>query len=177
RAANLIQSFKKIAVDQSSEEWQVIALEGYLKDIIVSLTPKLKKTRIQIHIQCPETLRLNTMPGALSQIVTNLVSNSLNHAFEEGQEGAITITVKPRKQGVILIYEDNGKGISRENLPRIFEPFFTTRRGQGGSGLGLHLIYNIITRNLGGAIAASSAPGEGVTFTINLPEKKIESSH
>jgi signal transduction histidine kinase len=172
RAANLIQSFKKIAVDQSSEGWQEIALENYLRDIIVSLTPKLKKTRIQVHIHCPETLRFNTMPGALSQILTNLVTNSLTHAFGEGEEGAINITVKPRKQGITLIYEDNGKGIARENLPKIFDPFFTTRRGQGGSGLGLHLAYNIITRNLGGNINVSSAPGEGVTFTISLPEQK-----
>jgi signal transduction histidine kinase len=177
RAASLIQSFKKIAVDQSSEAWQVIALEDYLKDIIVSLTPKLKKTRIQVHIHCPEDLRFNTMPGALSQIVTNLVSNSLIHAFEEGEEGIITLTVKPKKQGITLVYEDNGKGISRENLPKIFEPFFTTRRGQGGSGLGLHLAYNIVTRNLGGTITVNSAPGAGVTFTIHLPEKKEEPLH
>ncbi|MDR2164305.1 MAG: HAMP domain-containing histidine kinase [Zoogloeaceae bacterium] len=174
RAANLIQSFKKIAVDQSSEDWQVIALESYLKDIIVSLTPKLRKTRIQACIHCPETLHFNTMPGALSQIITNLVSNSVAHAFEKDEEGTITITVKPKKQGITLIYEDDGKGISRENLPRIFDPFFTTRRGQGGSGLGLHLVYNII-RNLGGAINVNSVPGEGATFTINLPERGTES--
>ncbi|MDR0736184.1 MAG: histidine kinase [Zoogloeaceae bacterium] len=169
RAANLIQSFKKIAVDQSSEAWQVIALKDYLKDIIVSLTPKLKKTRIRVDIRCPEDLRFNTMPGALSQIVANLVGNSLIHAFAEGEEGVITLTVKPGKQGIVLIYKDDGKGIAREHLPRIFEPFFTTRRGQGGSGLGLHLVYNIVTRNLGGSIGVSSVPGEGATFTLDLP--------
>ncbi|MDR3158911.1 MAG: hypothetical protein LBU11_07875 [Zoogloeaceae bacterium] len=174
RAANLIQSFKKIAVDQSSEDWQVITLGAYLKDIIASLTPKLKKTRIQVDIRCPEALSFNTMPGALSQIVTNFVSNSIAHAFEKDAEGVIAITVKPKKQGVILIYEDNGKGIAREHLPKIFEPFFTTRRGQGGSGLGLHLVYNIVTRSLGGNITVSSAPGEGTAFTIHLPEKKAE---
>ncbi|MDR3351471.1 MAG: hypothetical protein LBO00_00305 [Zoogloeaceae bacterium] len=172
RAANLIQSFKKIAVDQSSEAWQVIELEAYLKDIIVSLTPRLKKTHIAVHIHCPANLRFNTMPGALSQVLTNLVGNSLAHAFEEGEKGTITITVKPKKQGIVLIYEDNGKGIAREHLPHIFEPFFTTKRGRGGSGLGLHLVYNIVTRNLDGAITTSSAPGEGVTFTMTLPEGK-----
>jgi signal transduction histidine kinase len=170
RAANLIQSFKKIAVDQSSETWQIIELESYLKDIIVSLTPKLKKTRIRIDIQCPETLKINTMPGALSQIVTNLVTNSLLHAFEEGQEGDITVKIKTKKQNVVFVYADNGKGIARENLDKIFEPFFTTTRGSGGSGLGLHLIYNIVTRSLGGNITVSSALGEGTRFTISLPD-------
>ncbi|MDR2689315.1 MAG: histidine kinase, partial [Azoarcus sp.] len=165
RAANLIQSFKKIAVDQSNETRQTILLENYLKDIVVSLTPRLKKTRIHITLLCPETLKINTLPGALSQILTNLVTNSLVHGFQDGEEGEIKITVKPRKQDVVLIYKDSGKGISPENLPKIFEPFFTTKRGQGGSGLGLHLVYNIITRNLGGTIKADSIPGEGVTFT------------
>jgi signal transduction histidine kinase len=169
RAANLIQSFKKIAVDQSSESWQTVELESYLKDIVVSLTPRLKKTKIKISIQCPETLRINTMPGALSQIITNFVTNSLMHGFSEGQEGEITITAKSEKQSTVLTYADNGKGIARENIDKVFEPFFTTARGQGGSGLGLHLVYNIVTRNLGGSITADSTPGEGVTFTMTLP--------
>ncbi|MDR3221847.1 MAG: HAMP domain-containing histidine kinase [Candidatus Accumulibacter sp.] len=169
RAANLIQSFKKIAVDQSSEIWQTVELETYLRDIIVSLTPKLKKTKIKVSIQCPEALRINTMPGALTQILTNLVTNSLAHGFDEGQEGEIVIAAKSKKQSIVLSYTDNGKGIARENLDRIFEPFFTTARGQGGSGLGLHLVYNIVTRSLQGGITVSSEPGEGVRFTITLP--------
>ncbi|MDR1709004.1 MAG: HAMP domain-containing histidine kinase [Candidatus Accumulibacter sp.] len=174
RAANLIQSFKKIAVDQSSESWQVIALKGYLDDIIVSLTPKLKKTKIRVVIDCPPDLRINTMPGALSQIVTNLVTNSLVHAFDAGQEGEISITAALRKNAIALIYADNGKGIARENLAKIFEPFFTTKRGQGGSGLGLHLVYNIVHRNLKGRIEVASTPGEGARFTITLPDCLVE---
>ncbi|MDR1935565.1 MAG: HAMP domain-containing histidine kinase [Candidatus Accumulibacter sp.] len=174
RAANLIQSFKKIAVDQSSETWQKVALEAYLKDIVVSLTPRLKKTKIKVSIQCPEALRINTMPGSLSQIFTNLIINSLLHGFDEGQEGEIAITVKTKKQTAVLTYTDNGKGIKRENLGRIFEPFFTTSRGQGGSGLGLHLVYNIVTRSLKGSITASSEPGEGVRFTLSLPDSVVE---
>ena len=176
RAANLIQSFKKIAVDQSNESWQTIALESYLKDIIVSLTPKLKKTKIHVDIRCPSDLCIATMPGALSQIVTNLVTNSLMHAFDPGEEGTIEITAKPKKGAVALIYADNGKGIPRENLNKIFEPFFTTKRGQGGSGLGLHLTYNIVTRNLKGMITVSSTVGEGTSFTITLPEGEATGS-
>jgi signal transduction histidine kinase len=174
RAADLIQSFKKIAVDQSSETWQTVGLEAYLRDIIVSLTPKLKKTKIQISIQCPETLRINTMPGALSQIFTNLITNSVIHGFDAGQEGEITITVKTKKQNTVLTYTDNGKGITHKNLGKVFEPFFTTARGQGGSGLGLHLVYNIVTRSLGGNITVSSDPGEGVRFTLTLPDSVVE---
>jgi signal transduction histidine kinase len=171
RAANLIQSFKKIAVDQSSEAWQTVGLESYLKDIIVSLTPKLKKTKVTVSpIQCPENLRINTMPGALSQIITNLVTNSLQHGFNDGQEGEIVIAAKTRKQSVVLTYADNGKGIPDESLGRIFEPFFTTARGKGGSGLGLHLVYNIVTRSLKGSITVHSKPGEGVKFTLLLPD-------
>jgi signal transduction histidine kinase len=171
RAANLIQSFKKIAVDQSSESWQTIELETYFQDIVVSLTPRLKKTKIKVSIQCPKTLRINTMPGALSQILTNLVTNSLLHAFDAGQEGEITIAAEPREhKGTVRTYTDNGKGIAPENLDKIFDPFFTTARGQGGSGLGLHLVYNIVTRSLGGSIAVNSAPGKGVRFIMTLPE-------
>jgi signal transduction histidine kinase len=176
RAENLIQSFKKIAVDQSSETWQTVELESYLKDIVVSLTPKLKKTRIKVIIQCPQTLRINTMPGALSQIITNLIANSLIHGFREGQEGEITISAKSEKQATVMTYADNGKGISPENIGRIFEPFFTTARGQGGSGLGLHLVYNIVTLSLGGNIAVSSELGEGVRFTVTLPDSVAEAN-
>jgi signal transduction histidine kinase len=171
RAANLVQSFKKIAVDQSSETWQTVELESYLQDIVVSLTPKLKKTKIKVSIQCPKTLRINTMPGALSQILTNLVTNSLAHAFDQGQEGEIIITVKTNgHEGIDLTYADNGKGIAPGNIDKIFEPFFTTARGQGGSGLGLHLVYNIVTRSLGGKITVNSVLGEGTQFTVTLPE-------
>ena len=174
RAANLIQSFKKIAVDQSSENWQMVELGAYLQDIVVSLTPKLKKTKIKVSIQCPKTLRINTMPGALSQILTNLVTNSLIHGFDAGQEGEITIAAEAGKRGgIVLTYADDGKGIAPENLDKIFEPFFTTARGQGGSGLGLHLVYNIVTRSLGGNIEASSMPGEGVRFTMTLPDDTV----
>jgi signal transduction histidine kinase len=173
RAANLIQSFQKIAVDQSSESWQTVELASYLRDIVVSLTPKIKKTKIKVSIQCPETLRINTMPGALSQIVTHFVANSLIHGFDEGQEGEIVIAARSKKQSTVLTYADNGKGIARENLGRIFEPFFTTTRGRGSTGLGLPLVYNIVTRSLKGSITASSKPGEGVKFTLVLPDSAL----
>jgi signal transduction histidine kinase len=170
RAEDLIQSFKKIAVDQSNESWQTVELESHLKDIVVSLTPRLWKTKTKVSIQCPDALRIKTMPGALSQILANLIANSLIHGFGEGQEGEIVIAAKTKKRNMVLTYTDNGKGIPDENLGKIFEPFFTTTRGKGGSGLGLHLVYNIVTRSLKGSITVRSKPGEGVKFTLFLPD-------
>jgi signal transduction histidine kinase len=173
RAENLIQSFKKIAVDQFSESWQTVELESYLKDIVVSLTPRLKMTKIKVSIQCPETLRINTMPGALSQVITHFVTNSLIHGFDEEQEGEIVITARSKKQTTVLTYADSGKGIAHENIGRIFDPFFTTTRGQGSSGLGLPLVYNIVTRSLKGSITASGELGEGLKFTLLFPDSVI----
>ncbi|MDR0577890.1 MAG: sensor histidine kinase [Candidatus Accumulibacter sp.] len=170
RAASLVQSFKRIAVDQTDEVRQTIALAAYLKDIIVSLTPRLKKTRIRVTIDCPENLRVITMPGGLSQILTNFVTNSLLHGFEPDAEGGIVITARAREDAVVLVYTDDGQGIPPDHLHRVFEPFFTTKRGQNGSGLGLSLVYNIVTRNLKGQIEVASAPGKGTSFTITLPD-------
>jgi signal transduction histidine kinase len=169
RAADLIQSFKKIAVDQSSEVRQTILLGEYLHDIMVSLTPKLKKTKIKVDIHCPETLKINTLPGSLTQVVANFVTNSLLHAFEPEEAGNIRIDARAKDKSLALTYSDDGKGISHEHQAKIFEPFFTTRRGQGGSGLGLHLVYNIVTNSLGGAIRCESETGQGTKFIITMP--------
>ncbi|GHV06192.1 hypothetical protein AGMMS50229_10540 [Campylobacterota bacterium] len=173
RAADLIQSFKKIAVDQSSEVRQTIALAAYLRDIIVSLTPKLKKTQIKVTIDCPEEFKLSTLPGSITQVLTNLVSNSLLHGYQLGSAGEIEIKVKTRGTSAIIVYSDDGRGIAPEHLSKIYEPFFTTKRGQGGSGLGLHLIFNIVTHSLGGTIDCKSTVGHGATFTITLPESIV----
>jgi signal transduction histidine kinase len=169
RAADLITSFKKIAVDQSHESRQSIPVSEYLQDILTSLTPQLKKTSIETTIDCPPDLRIETMPGSLSQVITNLVVNALVHAFGEKEPGRISLRVQPVKDQVRIEFEDNGRGIPPEHLPKIFDPFFTTRRGQGGSGLGLHLIYNIITQGLQGSIKCESTEGEGTRFRIHLP--------
>ena len=170
RAADLIQSFKRVAVDQSSEEQRRFLLKDYMDEVLLSLRPQLKKTQHEVEIDCPADLQINGYPGVIAQIVTNLVGNSLVHAFDEGASGHLRFEV--RRDGedwVQLRYSDDGKGIAADQLPRIFDPFYTTRRGSGGSGLGLHIVYNLATQMLGGEIKVSSQPGEGVSFDLRFP--------
>ncbi len=174
RAAELIQSFKQIAVDQSSESKRVFNLKAYLEEILLQLSPKLKPTSHQITIVGDGELSLYSYPGAFSQIVTNLVMNSLIHGYDPGISGHITLRFWQVAQQVIVEYGDDGKGIPAENLSKIFEPFFTTKRGQGGSGLGLHIVYNLVTRKLGGTIECDSQPNQGTRFTIQLTNNQIE---
>lgn len=169
RATNLIRSFKQVAVDQSSEEKRCFNVQAYIKEVLVSLQPKLKKTAHQIKIDCADDLEINSYPGALSQIITNMVMNSLIHAFDEEDSGMIIFTVNKSQAMLSFKYSDNGKGISKENLGRIFNPFFTTMQDKGGTGLGLHIIYNIVTQTLHGTIKCQSKPGQGTTFSISFP--------
>lgn len=170
RAANLIQSFKQVAVDQTSEARREFELDDYLHEIITSLRPKLRRSHIEVQISCPPMLNMDSYPGALSQVVTNLVMNALTHAYDEDQPGTITIqaTLLPENT-VQLLISDDGKGIAPENMSRIFEPFFTTRRSSGGSGLGLHIVFNIVFKRLGGQIDVNSTVGMGTRFTLRLP--------
>ncbi|MBL1174962.1 ATP-binding protein [Pantanalinema sp. GBBB05] len=169
RAAELIQSFKQVAVDQSSEARRVFNLTTYLKEVLLQLSPKLKSANHVIQLHGEPDLTINSYPGVFSQIITNLLLNSLNHAYDLGEQGLITISVQPQDEHLLLEYSDDGKGIAVEHLNRIFEPFFTTKRGQGGSGLGLHIVYNLVTQKLGGTIHCSSQPGVGAKFIIVLP--------
>jgi ligand-binding sensor domain-containing protein/signal transduction histidine kinase len=175
RADRLIKSFKQVAVDQSSEERRTIELGAYLNEILISLGPALKKTAHQVRIDCPTPVTLNTYPGAIYQIISNLLMNSIYHAFAPGQAGQITIAVKQAASQVELTYNDNGHGMSAEVRARIFEPFFTTRRGEGGSGLGMHVVYNLVTQLLKGRIDVSSAPEAGTTFAIVVPTDAVAS--
>ena len=169
RAADLIHSFKQVAVDQSSGERRRFKLRGYIDEILLSLRPQLKRTTHSVELDCPDDLVLDSYPGAIAQILTNLVANSLLHGFENRQRGHIRIAVRAEPGRVELAYSDDGRGIAPEYLPRIFDPFFTTKRGVGGSGLGLHIVYNLVTQKLGGTIQVASEPGSGARFTLQLP--------
>lgn len=169
RAAELIQSFKQVAVDQSSEERRMFAVKPYLDEILLSLHPKLKRTPLTVETRGDENLTLDSYPGVFAQIVTNLVMNSLIHAYEPGQPGHLTFDLKQKNGRFIFEYADDGQGIPPEHLSKIFDPFFTTKRGQGGSGLGLHIIYNLVTQKLGGTIRCESEVGKGTRFVIELP--------
>lgn len=170
RAANLIHSFKQVAVDQTSEARRDFQLNDYLQEIITSLRPKFKRTQIEIHVDCESDLLMDSYPGALSQVMTNLLVNAVVHAFDEGQAGRIDIVARRHENGIVaLSVKDNGKGIPPENMGKIFQPFFTTRRSSGGSGLGLHIVYNIVRQRLGGSIDVVSEVGHGTAFSITMP--------
>ena len=172
KTANLIRSFKIIAVDQCREEQRHFRLKDYLDEILLSLKPKLKKTQHVVTIRCPSDIELDSDPGALSQIMNNLVINSLLHGFERKEKGEIVIDVHQDKEKILFVYSDNGKGITQEHLEKIFDPFFTTRRGKGGSGIGLNVVYKLVTQKLHGHIECESTPGVGTVFTIQIPLEK-----
>ncbi len=168
-AADQIQIFKQVAVDQTSSEKRRFHLKSYLNDVFLSLHPKLRNSRHIITVNCPDTLYLNSYPGAFSQIVSNFVLNSLVHGFEFKEQGEITLDITMQADCLQMCYADNGKGISSEDLPRIFEPFYTTKRGRGGSGLGLHIVYNLVTQQLQGTIICDSQLEGGTRFLIRIP--------
>jgi len=170
RGAALVRSFKQVAVDQSHDAARHFDLKRYLDETLLALQPKLRLRQVKIALNCPENLQLHTYPGAVSQILTNLVMNSLTHGLENISEASIRIQVRLDQETVFLDYEDNGCGMSAENLQHLFEPFFTTRRGQGGSGLGAHIVYNLVTGLLGGQIKAYSEAGQGLRYEIRFPK-------
>ncbi|MEE3719704.1 ATP-binding protein, partial [Tumidithrix elongata RA019] len=169
RAAELIQSFKQVAVDQSSETRRSFSLKAYLEEVLVNLRPKLKRTKINVKIVCDDHIILDSYPGMISQIVTNLVMNSLIHAYDPNDNGTILFAMSQQHERLVFEFSDDGKGIPPEHIGKIFDPFFTTKRGQGGSGLGLHIVFNIVTQNLQGTIACESQVGVGTKFVIQLP--------
>jgi PAS domain S-box-containing protein len=170
RAAQLIQSFKQIAVDQTRDDRREFNLREYLQEIVTSLSPNLRKTSHRIAIECPQEIEMDSYAGALSQVMTNLIMNALIHAFDEKQAGRMKIAVRDAGERVAIDFSDDGKGIAPENLPKIFDPFFTTRRGAGGSGLGLNIVFNLVTQKLQGYIRCDSMPGEGALFQIDIPK-------
>ena len=173
RTAQLVQSFKQVSVDQSSEEKREFLLKGYLEDVIRSLYPKFKTRDILINIECNEKLMINSFPGVYAQIFTNLVLNSITHGFPGEMSGQIDILVNQKDKDLKIEYKDNGKGIPEDILPKIFDPFFTTDQSKG-TGLGLNIVYNLVTQKLKGSINCESEEKKGLVFRIVVPveEKK-----
>jgi len=170
RAGELIQSFKQVAVDRSHAERRQFALAEATDQIVASLRPVLKKSAIQLSVDVPEGLLIDGYPGAYGQILTNLFLNAANHAFAGGRSGTISISARPRgNDDVEIIFADDGAGMTPEVQRQAFDPFFTTRRNEGGTGLGLHIVYNLVTQQLGGRILLESRPGQGTTFRIIMP--------
>lgn len=166
RTAQLVKSFKQISVDQTSEEKREFYLKEYIEEILLSMVNTTRKEDINISIDCDKSIKIYSCPGSFSQIITNLILNSIMHGFANKKGGDITIKVTLDNKKLKIIYTDNGKGIKEENLGKIFDPFFTTNRSNGGTGLGLNIIYNMVTSTLKGSITCKSSVDKGVEFTI-----------
>jgi len=172
RAAALVRSFKQVAVDQSSDNIRNFNLGKYVGEILLSLQPKLKGRPVKVQVDCPPDLELNSFPGAVSQILTNMVVNSLVHGFERDQPGNIRIRAWLEDDDMVAFeYGDDGAGMDADTLSKLFDPFFTTKRGSGGSGLGAHILYNLVTGSLGGSLRADSSPGKGLQYQLRFPRR------
>ncbi|MCC2616429.1 HAMP domain-containing histidine kinase [Aestuariibacter halophilus] len=173
RASDLVSSFKQVAVDQTSEAERDVDLKVYVNEVVQSLAPNFKKTDHSIDIDCPDDLVIRCAPGVIAQIFTNMIMNSLIHGFEGMSQGKINIVIKAEDDTLHISYKDNGKGLSENDLQRHFDAFFTTKRGKGGSGLGTHIMYNLVTQTLGGQIEANSEPGKGLSYDITFPLRAV----
>lgn len=170
RAGELIQSFKQVAVDRSHAERRQFNLGEATDQIIASLRPVLKRASITLTLDVPDGLVIDGYPGSYGQILTNLFLNAVSHAFTEGRSGTISISARPRgNDDIEIIFADNGAGMTPDVQRQAFDPFFTTRRNEGGTGLGLHIVYNLVTQQLGGRMMLDSRPGQGTTFRIIMP--------
>ena len=169
RAASLINSFKQVAVDQTSELRRAFDLHVLLVDNIAALRPSFKRDPWTIDIQVPTPITCDSYPGPLGQIITNLVNNAITHAFADREKGTLIISATLKGDTVHMRFMDDGKGMNSSVAARIFEPFFTTRLGQGGSGLGLSISHNIATGVLGGTLVVTAEPDEGSTFHLSFP--------
>ncbi|CAN1210255.1 histidine kinase [Tumidithrix helvetica PCC 7403] len=169
RAGELVQSFKQVAVDRSGLEKRLFNVKQYLEEVIVSLSPQFKQTLHRITVEGDRDLEIQSYPGALAQVATNLVTNSLTHAYLPQEKGHLKFDVRQRNDRAIVCYSDDGCGMSAEVLSKVFEPFFTTTREKGGTGLGLHIAYNLVTQKLQGRIDVQSEIAQGTQFTIALP--------
>lgn len=172
KAAELISSFKQVAVDQTSSQRRDFDLADMIAEVVATLSPTLRNTPYRIECAVPAGMRLDSYPGPLGQVVTNLINNAIAHGFDGRSHGCIRIDAEMAGDDqVVLRFSDDGKGIASEILPRIFDPFFTTKLGQGGSGLGLNIVHNMVFGILGGRISAESTPGTGACFTVELARR------
>lgn len=171
RAAELLGSFKQLAVDQTSYQRRIFDLEEVVREVTLAMRPTLKRAPFRLEEELPEGLQLDSFPGPLGQVLMNLINNAVMHAFEGQESGVIRVVARAEQPGFVsLTISDNGSGIPQALQKRIFDPFYTTRLGRGGSGLGLHITYRLVTGILGGRIDVSSAPGQGSSFRMVLPQ-------
>lgn len=169
RATDLLKNFRQVANDQASEQRRRFDLALMVREIIGTLTPSLKRHTHQLIIDIPENISMDSLPGPLGQVIINLINNAYLHAFEGRSNGTLSISAATEEQEVILRFADNGIGISKENLKQLFQPFFTTKNGKGGTGLGMSIVENLVSKTLCGSINVCSEVGTGTCFEVRLP--------
>ena len=173
RAADLITSFKQVSVDQTSDQRRRFDLDALVRDTVATYAAQLRRANCRIDVDVAPQLVFDSYPGALGQVLSNLINNALLHAFEARTAPGIVIRARAHEQDqgqVVLNFSDDGVGMTPATLHQVFDPFFTTKMGQGGSGLGMHIVYNVVTGMLGGSIAIVSTPDSGTSVTITLPK-------
>lgn len=169
RASELVASFKRVAIDQASEQRRPFPLDQVVADMVLTLAPMLKRLPYTVHTDMPENVQCDSYPGPVSQVLSNLIQNAIVHAFDEREHGEIRIAARALGQEAVITVSDNGIGMSAATVARVFEPFFTTRLGKGGSGLGLSVSHRLATKVLSGSLRVESTEGHGSVFTLSFP--------
>ena len=169
RSAKLIEDFKQLSVNLNNDEKVEINVKSYIDEILLTLDKKLAKTNVSVETSIEETLQITTYADALMQIFSNFILNSLTHAFKDIENPQIKIEIKKKNDRMIINYSDNGVGMDENHLKKIFDPFYTTKRGAGNTGLGMHVVYNLVVQKLEGSIEVTSKLNEGLHFSITLP--------
>ena len=169
KTEKIIKNFKQVAVDQTSELKRIFRVKEYIRGILISIDNLIKNRNIEFKIECDDILEINSFPGFFAQILNHLISNTLDHAYNDTEKGVISLNARIEGNNFIFEYIDYGKGILQENLTKIYEPFFTTNRNNGSLGLGLNIVYNLVTINLGGEITCISEKSKGSKFIIKIP--------
>jgi signal transduction histidine kinase len=170
KAAELVSSFKQVAVDQTSSQRRSFNLAEMVTEVVTTMGPTIRKTPFVVELNIPDDIVMESFPGPLGQVMTNLINNGIIHGFDGRTEGRILIEAEKgaNNETVVLKVTDNGNGIPAAILPRVFDPFFTTKLGHGGSGLGLNIVHNMVFSILGGRISVDSVVGQGTCFTLSL---------
>jgi signal transduction histidine kinase len=171
RAVELMHSFKQVAVDRTSSHRRRFALDQVLREILLAISPALRRTGCEVRQNVPPDIMLDSFPGPLGQVISNMIENAVKHGYADGRAGVITVAARLAERGtrVVISVSDSGSGIPAQLQPHVFDPFFTTKLGAGGSGLGLHISYNIVYELLGGSIVLHSHEGKGTVFEISMP--------
>jgi len=169
RASTLVRSFKEVSLDQVASQVRPIRFGHYVREVVESLAPSYSRRAVRVEVEELSELLLLVDPGPIAQVVTNLLQNALVHAFRPEDQGTVRFEAGGRDGNALLICRDDGRGMPPEVATRVFEPFFTTRRGTGGSGLGLHIIYKIVVERLGGHVTCESTESRGTVFTATWP--------